>query len=237
MPAVKAVLEGRKFEIFLRDDADESVVAEIFKWREYKAVEKIIANLAFPVLDVGAHIGVFSLYVRALNPSVKIFALEPEENNFDLLRKNITKNDLHDIKLCRMALAGETGKRNLMIAPDSINHRLANENDDITPNTQAEMVAAISLSDFMHENNFDSVGLLKLDIESGEYEIFEKLSAGDFGKIQNIVLEYHDYFGRSHKEIENILRIQGFGVQIFPSRFEKDLGFILARNKRIDKRV
>lgn len=235
MPSLKVGFEGRQFDISLRDDADQSVVAEIFKWREYKAVEKVICNLVSPVLDVGAHIGVFSLYIRALNPLVKIYALEPEEDNFDLLRKNISKNDLHDIKLCRLALAGETGQRGLMIAPDNINHRLAIGSGDIAPSDQVKQVAAISLSDFIYRNDIDSVGLLKLDIESGEYEIFEKLHSEDFSRIQNVVLEYHDYFGHSHKEIENILRTQGFGVQIFPSRFEKDLGFILARNKRIER--
>jgi hypothetical protein len=74
-----------------------------------------------------------------------------------------------------------------------------------------------------------------MDIEGGEYEIFENLSAEDLGKVKNIILEYHNYRGRNYKEIENILRKSGFDAQVFPSGFEKNLGFLLARNKRNSK--
>ena len=36
-----------------------------------------------------------------------------------------------------------------------------------------------------------------------------------------------------HKQIEEKLRENGFGVQVFPSRFDKTMGFIWANNKRI----
>ena len=228
----KIEFQNKKFEIFLRGDADESVVAEIFKWREYKAAEEIIEKSSLPILDVGAHIGIFSLYARAINPTVKIYALEPEKENFGLLLKNIEASGIKDLEPYRVALSGKTAERNLVVESDSINHHLADENFGDPAETHYEKVSSISLGDFLDKNNIARVGLLKMDIESGEYEVFENMPEEVFGRIDSIILEYHNYGGRNYKELENILRKNGFTVQRFPSGFEKDLGFLFARNKR-----
>lgn len=231
----KAEFEGRRFEICLRPDADESVVAEIFKWREYRAAEGVIRKARLPILDVGAHIGVFSLYASALNPSVKICALEPEKENFALLLRNISGNRLDNVRAVKAALAGKTGKRELSLAADSINHRLRAAVGEDGAAEKYEKVSAFSFADFLEAERLDAVGLMKMDIEGGEYEVFENMAPEDFMRIHALILEYHEHGARSRRELEEILRSRGFGVETFPSRFEHGLGFMLARNKRITK--
>lgn len=231
----KIVFEGRKFEICLRPDADESVVAEIFKWREYKAAEDIIGKSRLPIVDAGAHIGVFSLYASALNPNAKIYALEPEKENFALLLRNISKNRLDNVRAVKAALAGKTGKRELTIAADSINHQLRSTGGDasLAEEGKCEKVSASSFADFLKTEHLDAVGLMKMDIEGGEYEVFEDMAPEDFLRIHALILEYHEIGGHSRRELENAFRKEGFSVEIFPSRFEKGLGFMLARNRRV----
>jgi len=222
---------NKNFTIMLRPDADESVVAEIFDWREYRAVEEIIKTSALPLLDVGAHIGIFSLYAAALNPALRIYALEPEDDNFALLKNNIAANGIKNIKVFKNALAGKSGKRELILEPDSINHHLSPE-EGAGENAGRLKVQAFSAGEFFAGNDILGIGLMKMDIEGGEYEVFEGMAPGDFAKVGNVILEYHNYNGRHYKELEKLLRQQGFSVQIFPSKFEKDMGFLLARNKR-----
>jgi len=224
--------EGKRLRIFSHSDADESVVAEIFKWREYKAAEDIIRSTRSPILDVGAHIGIFSLYGSVLNPRAKIYAIEPEEENFENLGKNIKENGASNVRLFRLALCGRSGKRILSLAPDDINHRLVPEGEP-EPGGDRQEVRGESLPDFIAKNGIISVGLLKMDIEGGEYEIFENMSDADFGRVENVILEYHSIRGKGPKDLERLLRENGFSVQIFPSRFEKGLGFIFARNRRL----
>jgi len=81
-------------QVSLPDQAGESVLAEIFKEREYKISEAAIAQAKHPILDVGAHVGLFSLYARLLNPNVEILAIEPEEKNFKILKENIKQNKI-----------------------------------------------------------------------------------------------------------------------------------------------
>ena len=42
-----------------RDDSDLSVIGEIFVDKMYRSVENIIVNAKNPILDIGAHIGLF----------------------------------------------------------------------------------------------------------------------------------------------------------------------------------
>ena len=56
-----SIIKFRDQEIVVspRDEVDVSVMREIFKLREYKAAETIIAEAEAPILDVGSHAGFF----------------------------------------------------------------------------------------------------------------------------------------------------------------------------------
>lgn len=222
----KFTFNNKNFEVELRDQADESVFAEIFKHREYKIADEAIVNTEI-ILDIGAHSGLFSIYSFALNSSAKIFAIEPEENNFQLLKTHLEENNINTAEPIQAAIAGQTGYGTLEISADSHNHVLTHE---VSENSQK--VKTYNFKDFCNQYKLKNISLVKMDIEGGEYEIFSQMMPEDFTMIKNIMMEYHNYDGRSYKEIENILRENGFGVQIFPSKFDKQMGFLFANNKR-----
>jgi hypothetical protein len=66
--------------------SDLDVHREIFVNEQYKH-----DFLAAPrvIVDVGANIGLSSIYFAIHYPNARILALEPEESNFRLLRKNV----------------------------------------------------------------------------------------------------------------------------------------------------
>jgi FkbM family methyltransferase len=41
------------------------------------------------IIDCGANIGLVSVMMKCLFPDVKIIAIEPDETNFELLKKNL----------------------------------------------------------------------------------------------------------------------------------------------------
>ena len=84
-------------------------------------------------------------------------------------------------------------------------------------------------------NKIKNISLLKMDIEGGEYEIFQNATAEISAITENIFLEYHQTENKNFKTIENILRQNGFTIEVFPSQFDKTMGFLLARNKRLKK--
>lgn len=224
-------VNGHKINLLLRDDVDESIVNEVFKFREYRGTIEIIQNANGVILDVGAHAGYFSLWTAAQNPKAKIYALEPITENLDFLKQNIAENIFKNIKPENVALSKESGELNIFLSEDSHNHSLLPISD------KTRKIKAVNLTDFIKKNKIKIITLLKMDIEGGEYEIFENLDQEIFSKIENIFLEYHESESRNFKVIENILRENGFSVEVFPSHFDKTMGFLLARNKRLKLRT
>lgn len=217
----------KKWLFYIRDEADQSVMREIFKIREYRMAEGEIKNAAHPIVDAGAHAGFFSIYCRVLNPKVKIFALEPEKNNLLAIKKHLAANAVKNIKIVPAALSGYTGKGFLKVSEDSHNHFLLIGAGD-GQKTEVE-----SLPDFCRKNKIKKISLLKMDIEGGERAVFEGLLPDDFKLVNFLILEYHNKERNNKNFIENRLRENGFGVQIFPNKFDKTMGFIFAKNKRI----
>ncbi|KKU26292.1 MAG: FkbM family methyltransferase [Candidatus Magasanikbacteria bacterium GW2011_GWA2_46_17] len=228
----------KQWTLTFRDDADQSVAAEIFKRREYRAADEVIHNAKHPIIDAGAHAGFFSLYCRSLNPEVKIYALEPEPNNFEHLNKYLRLNNVTNVHPLQLALAAETGERELYLSTDSHNHSLVIpakagihvvQTDEVT----TVLVHTLTLNDLCNQYKISVISVLKMDIEGAEYEVIESLTPKDLAKIGSLILEYHNNANNNYKNIEQTLRQNGFSVQIFPSKFDKTMGFIFALNKSI----
>lgn len=234
MQRVHFSVNNHTIQVLLRDEADQSVAAEIFTLREYRIAEELIKTTGDTIIDGGAHSGLFTLYARALNPLVPIVAVEPEEGNLALLKKHLSDNSVRGVEVISGALAGTYGKKKLVLSEDSHNHRLEMPGDEV--NQVTAVVQGYSLSDILKRCPSGMVGLLKLDIEGGEYDVFAGADAGVFSRIQAIIMEYHTIDGHRYGEVEQQLREQGFGVQIFPSRFDKSMGFLWAVNKRLKQR-
>jgi FkbM family methyltransferase len=217
---------GKEIKYILRDEADRSVLAEIFRYREYRIADQVIKSAKNAILDVGAHCGFFTIYCRMLNEKTKIFSVEPEEKNFSALNHHIAINNLKNIKVSQFAICGKTGKCNLSISKDSHDHKI-NYHDD------GEQINCVTLRDFCVKEHIKKISLLKMDIEGAEFEVVESLWPENFEMVENIIMEYHNYNGLNYKNIEKKLRENGFGVQVFKSKFDRYLGFIFANNKRI----
>ncbi len=220
---------NQQFQLDLSTEADISVAAEIFKYREYRIADEVIKN-AEVILDVGAHKGFFAAYCTALSPKAKIFCVEPESKNLIALKNNKKINKLKNVTIIEGALSDRTGDGNLAVTADSHNHYLTSVVDQ---KLAVQKIKTYSFSDLIKEYKIKLVSLLKMDIEGGEYAVFEGLSAEYFAQIKNIVMEYHNFIDKNYKKIEKQLRENGFGVQVFPSKFDKTMGFIFANNKRV----
>lgn len=58
--------------------------------------------------DIGANIGLYSLYAAQINPSCRVFAFEPEAQTFAVLCRNIVLNKATNIVPCSFPLSGKT---------------------------------------------------------------------------------------------------------------------------------
>lgn len=226
MQIIPLKLKNKTWKLKVRDEADLSVVGEIFKLGEYRAAEPLLTATTNIIVDVGAHIGIFTLYARALNSKAEILAMEPDPQNRLLLQENLLLNDLTAIQVLPQALASEAGERALIVADEHINHRLRLKSENTSLRVKTVPVEALGLADLP-----EKIDVIKLDIEGGEFEILEKTAPEFLKRPKTWILEYHDSPGKRHNKLEEKFKILGYGVQIFPSKFEKKMGFILATRK------
>jgi len=91
-----------KTKIYLRKNIidDYWVFEGVFFADEYWPLKLSKSNI---ILDVGANIGAFTLNVA---PKVKhVIAIEPEPNNFEMLKRNIKLNNFNNITLLNYAVS------------------------------------------------------------------------------------------------------------------------------------
>jgi FkbM family methyltransferase len=171
---------------------DAMTIAEIFLDDCYGR------DLALPhspvVIDVGGFIGDFALYaVKRLNAR-RVIVCEPAPRNWALLLKNIANNCYEDrIEPVNKALTadGESVMMNID-DPDEFQSMVSAQCSGDQP---MSAVPGIPLGQLLRDHAVESVDLLKIDVEGGEYAILEGTPADVLSRIRNIVFEYHDIEG------------------------------------------
>ncbi len=170
--------------VFIRHNtADPLVLDEIFYTGHYRLpdhVARLLDGLGRPpnVLDLGANIGLFGVWVLDRFPGVQITAFEPDPTNAAVARKCIDANrDGDGWRLIEAAAMNRDGHVAFLSGVFSRSR--------IEPGEGTIEVKAVDVFPF-----FENVDLAKVDIEGGEWAIlgdprFRQLD------VPAIVLEYH----------------------------------------------
>src|ERR1700688_3692818 len=123
------------------------------------------------VVDIGGFIGDFSLYaVKRLNAR-RVIVCEPSPRNWTLLLKNIANNGYEDrIEPVNKAVTDGSNAMMNIDAPDECQCMVSAYSTSAQP---LSTVPGISLQELLREHSVESVDLLKIDCEGGEYAILE----------------------------------------------------------------
>jgi len=111
MDEIREVIEDGKVRFKMR----VSTKMEEYRWRTAldKEPETISWLKSFSphdiFFDVGANVGVYSLFAASLYPEMTIWAFEPMQANYAALVQNIEMNGFHNIKAFRQAMGNRTG--------------------------------------------------------------------------------------------------------------------------------
>ncbi|MDE3136587.1 MAG: FkbM family methyltransferase [Acidobacteriota bacterium] len=120
-------------------------------------------------LDVGAHAGFYSLAAaRRVGPRGRVFAFEPDMDNFHLLRKNIAENAYDNITAIPAAVCNRTGRAELFVSPQGNDRHSLFRNPGSPIEENAEEVDTTTLDDFAGALGWPAIDLIKMDIEGAE---------------------------------------------------------------------
>jgi FkbM family methyltransferase len=189
--------------------------AEVFGLAEYDVPEFDWARLDC-VIDVGAHIGAFTIWIAARAPGCRILAIEPNPEAVVLLRENLETAGLGArVRVLEAAVAGVSGRRALSITTMSPSATLL----AVDQRSASCMVDAMTLAEAIVESGSAGVDLLKIDVEGAEEEIFAGLPPAVLAPVQALLIECHPPAAeRLASLIEPVLLRSGFSVSWRPKR-------------------
>lgn len=188
------IIQQHKYSIhpiYLRSNtSDDLIFHNIFAFEEY-----LLKNIEISpkvIIDCGANIGLFSVYMKNKHPKAKIYAVEPDSDNFKMLSKN-TEN-FSDITLYNKGVWSVSTKLKVYDKFDGGKWALVvepiNDNDKAK---DAVLIDSISIAQLIKENNIEAVDILKIDIETSEREIFTTNFETWINNVKIFVLEFHDW--------------------------------------------
>ena len=170
---------------------DISIYNQIFVLKEYAFPITVEPKV---VIDAGANIGLSAIYYAMRFPAAKVYALEPERSNFDLMVMNVAP--FANVVPINKALWSETAELTIF---DPGPGRAGLQKDgfqtfspgDMQAHDSGPRVAAVDLDSLMRDYHIDHIDLLKIDIEGAEREVFGK--PGEWlNRVGIIAIELHD---------------------------------------------
>jgi FkbM family methyltransferase len=176
VPAVRYPISLRK------GTSDTLAFDQVFLYGEY-AVE--FGEDPRVVIDGGANIGMFSVFMKNRFPAAKIICIEPDKENFQQLRKNLEwYDDIHFEncglwhKECKLRVWDkyELGKWAMVVEETEVNAD----------------VSALSINALMDKYGLSHIDVLKLDIEASEKELFSQNFYPWLSRTKMIIIELHD---------------------------------------------
>ena len=179
------------------------------------------------VLDIGANIGLFSLFAAKYTKN-KIFAIEPFPDNIKYLRNNIEINNYQKIiKTYPIAISNYNGIKKLYLSEISGGHLLFDHNINGSLENYIE-VKTNTLKKIIDENSLEKIDFLKMDCEGSEGHILKSIPNDYFLKIKSIVMEFHNNVSiLNHNQIIALLSKNGYQC-ILNRKNNSEFGYIFA---------
>ena len=195
--------------------------ARSFNDKEPEMLDWIDENLRDDdvLFDVGANIGIYSVYAALRNIKAMVYAFEPEYSNLHQLKQNIINNNLHEkVVPFAFAISDQTGLSYLHIQDFTSGAALSTENKQTINNTFGkevvwkEGIATFSL-DCISENIDIQPDLIKIDVDGNENKILNgggKVFSNK--KLRSIIIEMIEYLP-NYSSIKKQLIDYGFKLE------------------------
>lgn len=201
---VESEIEESRFETAFSKEP------ETIKWIE----EFIHSGEVF--LDVGANIGIYSLYAAARHPKLNVIACEPAFHNFYKLCQNIIANKYSDrVQPLGIGIGEKSSYARLHLsslkdgsASHSIDEGEAQKNAD--ENTLTHVIAIASIDGLISEGMIEVPQHIKIDVDGFETAVvrgMKRLLESD--KLVSVLIEL-DHELADTKEIFEIMKEAGF---------------------------
>ena len=205
--------------------ADESVLAHSFDHDIFFAgVPELKPSPNAVLIDIGAHIGTFSLLAASKAQAGHVYAIEASGETFNYLKVNAALNPTLPISVFHLAMADHEGEITL-------HHDRKNWGHTITKKLSArgEIVQAMTLDRFMQAQKIDHVDFIKFNCEGAEFQILMSTPLETLRKVDMMLVLYHLDLVTDYSLADLIGQLTKAGFKTDLLNQEKWRGWILAR--------
>lgn len=192
------------------------------KKAEYRLPPKLNPSV---ILDIGANVGISSVYFSGKFPHAQIYAIEPMPENFEVLKHNAEGRRITPINV---GLDTQDGKRDLILSPAASNFGgLSFYQRGAAPDAKRVTVTTRNPANLLRELGVSKVDMIKIDTEGAEYPI---LTAFDPELLREVTWITGELHGEQDFELLGYLS-QWFDIELKRS-FKKPLFIFNACNKK-----
>jgi FkbM family methyltransferase len=197
-PSRVVVPVGNGFEVSLRlHTSDLKTFRQVFSRKEYETAA--LPDYARSIIDLGANVGLASVFFAMRYPEAKIVAVEPEADNFRALQGNIE------------ALGSRVRAEHAAIWHEDGSIRLQSETAEGVPlpswgmtvsetGDRGAITPAVRVDTLMDRYGFKTVDILKVDIEGAELELFAHGADKWTSRVKLVLVETHNRFRPGSEE-------------------------------------
>jgi FkbM family methyltransferase len=183
------------------------------------------------VIDAGANIGLFALFVKLRHPDAEILAFEPAPESARILRQNIDLHGLDGVRVTEIALGSTPHPAapftyypaipgNSTRYPQRKGPAKAVLAGILSPRVAERLYKGVDitvpverLSAFLRADR--PVDLLKIDVEGGEADVLRGIDPGHWPLIRQVIIEV-DADGTQLATVCELLTTHGFDPSVGP---------------------
>jgi len=160
-------LERYRVESIL--DKEPETIAWIKSWPKHNGSEVFF--------DIGANIGIYSLFAAYTHSNVHVYAFEPVANNYMALLKNESENNFENLHLFNLALSKDKKLTDIYLSDLRVGNSGAqidspvNDKGDTYKALRVEKVLSVSIDQLITEFNFPTPSYVKIDVDGHESDI------------------------------------------------------------------
>jgi len=134
---------------------------------ETRLFRKLVTR-GMTVVDIGANVGYYTLLAaRLVGDKGKVFAFEPEPENYALLVRNIELNGYRNVIPVRKAISSQTGKADLFLNRETGAHGFLPDREGVIGIMPVETVSL----DKYFKGIEHPIDIIKIDVEGAELEV------------------------------------------------------------------
>ncbi len=125
-------------------------------------------------LDVGANIGLFSLYVARLFPGASIHAFEPLPLHVKRLNRSIAQSGIKNVKVHEKCLGASKSYLELYLhTNNSGGHSTRKDQIDDHERGTSIQVEVVDLDSFLTSRDRSKVDVIKIDVQGAEWSVLQ----------------------------------------------------------------